>query len=152
MTEATMPEFPALAGTANMSSDTKSKIASAAWAQSHGNQRAFAQLCAEHVRGEINLFSESPTSIRVRGKTPAVGSDRLTATGGETQIGTIANPGTAATSATVAGQTLAPAPEVPAGGATVSAVSAGSASAEPAAAPPVSGGIAIGAAAGAHSA
>lgn len=78
-----MPEFPNVAGARTIADGDKERIAEAAWGQANGNRLAFQQLCAEHVRGEIDLFSDDPRAIRLRGASAGVGSDKLTATGGE---------------------------------------------------------------------
>lgn len=77
------PPFPQVAGHEKISESDKTSIAEAAWRQASGSVRAFGQLVAEHVRGEINLLGENPSQIRVRGTSPAPGSDQYTATGGE---------------------------------------------------------------------
>lgn len=79
------PEFPMVRGAELISAEKKDEIAEKAWAQSNGNALAFRQLCAEHVRGDIDLFAETGTAIRSgRSRAFAPGSDQYTATGGET--------------------------------------------------------------------
>lgn len=80
------PEFPPIA--TDLSDADKQRISEKAWEQAHGSPTAHAQLCAEHARGEIDLFSENPTAIRPpsgrRRAGEGNGDPRLTATGGET--------------------------------------------------------------------
>lgn len=57
------PDFPGFAGADRVPAGERKRIATAAWAQSGGNMTAFEQLCAEHMRGEINLFGDKPTAI-----------------------------------------------------------------------------------------
>lgn len=97
----TMPEFPPVAGADQLSEDERQRIAEAAWAQSHGSVSAFAMLCAEHVNGDIDLFSDNPTAIARRQPRTGPGDDAFTATGGETSDtrspASAAPPGAAAT-------------------------------------------------------
>lgn len=79
-----MPEFPPVSAAQRLSDDDKTRIAEAAWAQSNGSVRAFNQLCAEHVVGDIDLFSENPTAISRRRNVTGPGDDAYTATGGDT--------------------------------------------------------------------
>jgi hypothetical protein len=50
-------------GADRMPAGERKRVAEAAWKQSGGSMTAFEQLCAEHMRGEINLFGETPTAI-----------------------------------------------------------------------------------------
>jgi hypothetical protein len=54
-----VPPFPPLAG-GDLSKSEQAKVADAAWARSGGSIQAFEQLCAEHVRGEIDLLGGDP--------------------------------------------------------------------------------------------
>lgn len=118
-----MPDFPNVAGARFISGDDRKRISEAAWAQSNGSVRAFEQLCAEHARGEIDLFSDAPTAIRLRGSSPAPGSDRFTATGGET--GSEAGAAPAPQSAPSVSQTAAAAPPAPSTATTGTAAATG---------------------------
>lgn len=80
-----MPEFPMVRGAEQYNDAQKQEVAEKAWSQSNGSALAFRQLCAEHVRGDIDLFAESGAAIK-QGRTRAFGpgSDQYTASGGET--------------------------------------------------------------------
>lgn len=77
-----IPEFPAVHGSARVSQEDRDKIASAAWQNANGDQRYFEQLCAQHLRGEIDLFSDAPTAIGGGNSLPR--PENRTAIGGAT--------------------------------------------------------------------
>ena len=70
MSDDTAPIFPQLSGTEQLPQVLTTRIAAVAWEKAAGDISAFQRLCAQHVRGDIDLFADNPpetdASERVR--------------------------------------------------------------------------------------
>ncbi len=72
--EGEAPPFPASAHVEGMSDGDKTSVAAAAWKQAFGSLVAFERLCAEHVRGEIDLLTGKTAPELADGDTVAGGA------------------------------------------------------------------------------
>lgn len=55
-----VPAFPPLSGTEQFPAVLTNRIAAVAWEKANGDTAIFQRLCAQHVRGDIDLFADRP--------------------------------------------------------------------------------------------